>query len=337
MSTRGGTGDACVLRRSQSRLSFILSGTFPVGDDTRVGMSDRHATPLPVLLSRRIVLAGVAGTLVLAACGSDSSSSDSAEATEPNSTEPSSGLALVRFFDDPSVTTGTNRRLVFGLADLDGTLRTSGPSEVAAVLLDSSGAQIATTTGRRRDVNLPRAYYEFRVDVAQAAVYTLRVTEGDATADGSFTVADKGSLPFPGPGDMLPPFATPTVTDAQGVDPVCTRQPACPFHDVTLGEALAAGAPVVYLVGTPAFCQTGICGPVLDVMIGVTQDYPSLKFLHAEVYTDNTATEVAPAVNALGLSFEPVIFLTDASGKIVERLDVIVDESELREQLTKLV
>jgi hypothetical protein len=55
------------------------------------------------------------------------------------------------------------------------------------------------------------------------------------------------------------------------------------------------------------------------------------------VYTDNTATKAAPAVDAVGLSFEPVIFLTDASGQIVERLDVIVDESELREQLTKLV
>ena len=105
---------------------------------------------------------------------------------------------------------------------------------------------------------------------------------------------------------------------------------------MTLTDALAAGTPVVYLVGTPAFCQTGICGPVLDVMMAVAQDYPSLKFLHAEVYTDNTATEAAPAVGAAGLSFEPVIFLTDAAGQIVERLDVIIDESELREHLTKL-
>lgn len=300
-------------------------------------MSDRQAVPTSVLVSRRLLLAGVAGTVVLAACGSDSSSSNSAGGTEPTAAEPSSGLALVRFFDDPSVTTGTNRRLVFGLADLDGTLRTSGPADVSAVLLDQSGAEIATSTGRRREVNLPRAYYEFRVDVPRAAVYTLRVTAEAATADASFTAATPGSLSFPGPGDPLPPFDTPTMADAQGIDPVCTRQPACPFHDVTLTDALAAGTPIVYLVGTPAFCQTGICGPVLDVMMGIAEEYPSLKFLHAEVYTDNTATEAAPAVGAVGLSFEPVIFLTDTSGRIVERLDVIVDESELREQLTKLV
>ena len=299
-------------------------------------MSDRRFDPSPVLLSRRVLLAGVTGTLVLAACGSDSASTSSTGGPEPSAADPSAGLALVRFFDDPSVTIGSSRRLVFGLADLDGTLRAAGPAEVSAVLLDASGAEIASTTGRRRDVNLPRAYYEFRVDVPRAEAYTLRVTADGATGDASFTVATPGSLSFPGPGDRLPPFDTPTTGDAQGVDPVCTRQPACPFHDVTLAEALAAGTPVVYLVGTPAFCQTGICGPVLDVMMAVAQDYPSLKFLHAEVYTDNTATEAAPAVGAAGLSFEPVIFLTDAAGQIVERLDVIIDESELREHLTNL-
>lgn len=273
---------------------------------------------------------------MLAACGSDSASTSSTGGPEPSAADPSAGLALVRFFDDPSVTTGSSRRLVFGLADLDGTLRAAGPAEVSAVLLDASGAEVASTTGRRRDVNLPRAYYEFRVDVPRAEVYTLRVTADGETGDGSFTVATPGSLSFPGPGDRLAPFDTPTIVDARGVDPVCTRQPACPFHDVTLTDALAAGTPVVYLVGTPAFCQTGICGPVLDVMMAVAQDYPSLKFLHAEVYTDNTATEAAPAVGAAGLSFEPVIFLTDAAGQIVERLDVIIDESELREHLTNL-
>ena len=98
------------------------------------------------------------------------------------------------------------------------------------------------------------------------------------------------------------------------------------------------GKPVVYLLGTPAYCQTGTCTPALDALLSAYESFGDrATFIHAEVYTDNTATKAAPAVDAVGLSFEPVIFLTDASGQIVERLDVIVDESELREQLTKLV
>lgn len=294
----------------------------------------QHVAAGPVV-SRRSLLAGTAGAVILAACGSDSPSSSPANTPAATASDADS-MALVRFFAEPSVTAGTGRRLVFGLADADGTLRPEGPSQISASLLDPAGAEISTITGLRRDVNLPRAYYEFRADVPQEGAHTLRVNDGTASAEASFTVVAQGSLPFPGPGDPLPPFDTPTVAAPAGVDPVCTREPACPFHDITLSDALVAGKPIVYLVGTPAFCQTGICGPVLDVMMGIVDDYPDLQFIHAEVYTDNTATQAAPAVAAAGLSFEPVIFLTDASRTVVERLDVIVDESELREQLAAL-
>jgi len=294
----------------------------------------QQVVPSPVV-SRRVLLAGTAGAVILVACGSDSSSDSPVDSPTATAGDADS-MALVRFFAEPSVTVGTGRRLVFGLADADGTLRPEGPSQISASLLDPTGAEISTITGLRRDVNLPRAYYEFRVDVPQEGAHTLRVSDGTATAEASFTVVAQGNLPFAGPGDPLPPFDTPTVADPGGVDPVCTREPACPFHDITLSDALDAGKPIVYLVGTPAFCQTGICGPVLDVMMGIVDDYPNLQFIHAEVYTDNTATQAAPAVAAAGLSFEPVIFLTDASGTVVERLDVIVDESELREQLAAL-
>jgi len=42
---------------------------------------------------------------------------------------------------------------------------------------------------------------------------------------------------------------------------------------------------------------------------------------------------VAPAVDALGITFEPALFITDASGIVVERLDGLWDATELRERL----
>jgi hypothetical protein len=59
--------------------------------------------------------------------------------------------------------------------------------------------------------------------------------------------------------------------------------------------------------------------------------------VHAEVYTDDSATTATPAVDAYHLAFEPVLFLADASGKVVTRLEGAWDQSELDEELDRLV
>jgi hypothetical protein len=56
-------------------------------------------------------------------------------------------------------------------------------------------------------------------------------------------------------------------------------------------------------------------------------------FVHAEVYTDDTATTPAPAVDAAGLTYEPALFITDATGTVVQRLDAVWNEEELLEVL----
>jgi hypothetical protein len=111
---------------------------------------------------------------------------------------------------------------------------------------------------------------------------------------------------------------------------------------VTLTEALDAAADdgrvVAYYVGTPAFCSTGSCAPALESMIELQGEFAdSVIFVHAEVYTDDTATVTAPAVDALGLFYEPTIFVTGSDGVIVDRLDAVWDVTELRETLLRAV
>jgi hypothetical protein len=90
----------------------------------------------------------------------------------------------------------------------------------------------------------------------------------------------------------------------------------------------------VYLVGTPAHCVTATCGPGLDFLIEVAKAYDGVAtFVHAEVYADPEATTVAPAVTASGLDYEPAIFVTDATGAIVRRIDIVWDQAELTELL----
>jgi hypothetical protein len=61
-----------------------------------------------------------------------------------------------------------------------------------------------------------------------------------------------------------------------------------------------------------------------------------LTMLHAEIYSDDTATVVAAAVEALNMTYEPALFITDAKGVLVERLDAIFDAEEITEAFTTL-
>lgn len=111
----------------------------------------------------------------------------------------------------------------------------------------------------------------------------------------------------------------------------------CPFHDIALSDALSSGKKVVYLIGTPAYCQTGTCAPALDALISLSKSTSDdVVFVHADVYTDDTAENVAPAVKAYNLTFEPSLFITDASGTLRSRLDAIFDVDEVSEALSAL-
>ena len=61
-----------------------------------------------------------------------------------------------------------------------------------------------------------------------------------------------------------------------------------------------------------------------------------MTFLHAEIYSDDKATTVAPSVVALKMEYEPAIYITDASGKIVDRFDAIFDADEIKAVIATL-
>jgi len=285
--------------------------------------------------SRRTFLAGAMATGVLAACSSDGGSGEtagSASTVEPGAI----GLfTIVKRFPQRVQVPGEVRlpiNLSTGAADFI----QDAPPTLGAQITDLDGKPIGgRITTVRRDVT-PAPYYAFRPVIDEVGFYTMLVDGGPA--DGvSFEVAAPSSVPVPIPGEFLPGFETPTIGNPAGVDPICTHTPEmCPFHTISLAAALNVDRPVAYCVGTPAFCQTGSCAPALDSLIDIRERYAdTVTFVHAEIYTDDTATVVAPAVEALGLFYEPALFVTDASGVIVDRLDGLWEASEASEVLDK--
>lgn len=306
--------------------------------------SVRSVTPRST--SRRDLLrtAGTAAfalptALLIAACGGDSGNAGTNDSgndgTNGDSSLPDDVVLATRWV--PTELALGVQRLPVSLATAAGLLA-DGPSRLTGKIVDYDTGEVLVDNlfaDRRTlgDGTIP--FYVFRTALTTAGVYGL-VVDGGPSEPTAFQVRPADELPVARVGEALPPFDTPTVDDPRGVDPICSREPEpCPFHAITLTEALALGKPVVYVVGTPAHCQTGVCGPVLEQMIALSDELGnSAVFVHADVYADDAATTVAPAVEAAMLTFEPVVWITDASGTIVDRLDAVWDANEVREALS---
>ncbi|MGH9188256.1 MAG: hypothetical protein ACRD0U_21010 [Acidimicrobiales bacterium] len=288
-------------------------------------------SPTGPVFSRRALLLGAAGAVILTSCGGD----DDTSADSITTTETARSASLIQFFGNDHIVAGREQRLPFGLGDTEGVITREAPATLAFQLLDDTGGEVGgpITVGSRQ-AGLPRPYFAVPVTLPAPGIYTATTSWNGQSVEASFEVVAETSLPQVG--EPLPRFDTPTTADTRGVNPICTAEPQCPLHDVTLSAALASGAPVALLISTPKFCQVKICGPVLDVLLSQRDAFPGIRMLHAEVYTDETTSTTTDAVQSLGLTFEPCLFLAGSDGTVAARLDNIYDQTELVAALTAL-
>ena len=297
------------------------------------------------MISRRTFITGSLGVIgatstvgvgsLLAGCSGEST------ATTSESVAALGDLQLVQRF--PQVLVPGNVRLPISLANQAGLLTTDSgfelPNTLSAQLINADTQEVVaeSLSADRHDTGLTIPYWPFRVDIDKPGIYTL-IVDGGPAEGAAIQVLNATEVLIPLVGSLLPGFDTPTVDDHRGVEPVCTRTPEpCLFHNITLNEALALKKPIAYLVGTPAHCSTGTCAPALEALINVRKSIgDAMTFLHAEIYTDDKATTVAPAVVALKMEYEPAIYITDASGKIIERFDAVFDANEISSAIAAL-
>ena len=294
-------------------------------------------------LSRRSFLAAGAGAIALAACSSGSkkgAQSSSSSSARTSSAEPP--YALAQIYATEALVPGAPQRLAYALLNSDGSLVDSPPATLSFAITDGNGKAIgAPVAATFRKDGLPRGYYAVTFTPPAAGVYIAQTTVNGSAVKDTFQL--NGTSQVLQPGQAMIPFDTPTAASPQGVELLCTHNPVCPLHDVTLTQALAAKRPLAFLVATPAYCQVGICGPVLDVLLAAADKHPEVKFLHSEVYPTKAAAQaptvdsLMPVLKAYHLTYEPALFLAKPDGTLAQRVDLIFDATELDEALTRLV
>jgi hypothetical protein len=168
---------------------------------------------------------------------------------------------------------------------------------------------------------------------AASVVYS---TELDFPRDGEWAIAalvkDEGEIKgtllpsavvgefsgVPRPGEKAPSIHTPTAEDAGGdLSAITTRIPPDTQNQVDYADALGK-EPVVLLFATPQFCQSRVCGPVVDVAEQVKQEYgDEAAFIHMEIFNENDpGKDVRPQVRAFNLPTEPWLFAIDRQGSV---------------------
>lgn len=182
-----------------------------------------------------------------------------------------------------------------------------------------------------------RGVYVAEVELEEPGLFDAVVQVDDGPVGvAAFSVRTPEQSTSHPPGAEFPVVETPTEEDPGALEELCTREPPCDMHETSLDTVLGSG-PVVLTVSTPRFCQTAVCGPVVDVVEQVRSELgrDDVTFIHAEVYNDAGVTPTA-VVEALELPSEPWTWVIDAQGVVVDRFDGPVVPSLLRDAIDRV-
>jgi hypothetical protein len=284
-------------------------------------------------LSRRTFLAAGGGLLLAAACGgSNGGGNDDEQGRERNAGE-FGGLVL----SSDVFASEAPQRFAFALAR--GRQYASGPPVQLAYGPQrgerATVGDFTPTVLHDRGLEAGRGIYTLEVVTPTAGPYVAIAGVEGQEVPFAFQVQEQAAAPVvgqPAPRDPSPTNAAPLDTD-----PICTRNPPCPLHEVSLDTALGSGKPVAVMFATPARCTSRYCGPVLDDLLTLTDAHQDrVTFVHVEIYQNLRTARFVPTVDAWQLPGEPWLFGVDAAGTIAARLDGAFGTDEQEQVLQQL-
>ena len=315
-----------------------------------------------------------AGLLLFAACSGDNAATPAPEPESVVGTLASTGAPLCAqgspvAADLPDWPLGGGEEARF-LPVVISSLVTTGPNRFLYNVLDTSYRQLAAPGiassvdfyALERDAETPvgradaaylssglgRGLYRASVDFdcvgEWGAEVAVELTDGSvATERLRFAVHPNGDTP--GIGQSVPLSDSLTATTPAEAALISTdRHPYLPAYDKTVSETVTAGRPSLVFFATPAFCQSGYCGPTVELVKSVAaENEGAVEFVNVEPYelqmTDaglqprlDEAGQLQPVQAALdwGIPVEPYLFLLDAEGNVFARFEGIVGGEELR-------
>ncbi len=168
------------------------------------------------------------------------------------------------------------------------------------------------------------------------AIALFRTPDGLQGTQMSSLVVDRfGGIPKVG--EKPPRIHTPTEEDVSELAEIDTRVPPDQMHRVDFADALGE-RPIVLLFSTPQFCESRVCGPVVDVAEQVNDEFgEEVAFIHMEVFNQNDPNKgPRPQLTAFGLQTEPWLFVIDEDGVVDTRIEGAFSAEEIRQAVHRV-
>jgi hypothetical protein len=199
-----------------------------------------------------------------------------------------------------------------------------GPFPASIESLATQPAFRAQTT--TEDPDAASVVYSAQVDFPSDGEWLLAALikeDGELKATLLSTAVVGESSSVPRPGEEAPMIHTPTAEDVGGdLSKVTTRIPPDTQNKVDYADVLGK-EPILLLFATPQFCQSRVCGPVVDVAEQAKQEEEDeAAFIHMEIYNDNDpGNGVRRQVRAFHLPSEPWLFAIDRHGVVRDAVE----------------
>jgi hypothetical protein len=215
-----------------------------------------------------------------------------------------------------------------------------GPFPAKIESLATRPAFRGRTTVEDPDASL--VVYSTQIDFPSAGDWRMAavIREGDETNATLMQSAEVGEYTkVPRVGETAPQIDTPTTQDVGGdLSKITTRIPPDDMNQVNYAEVLGK-EPILLLFATPQFCQSRVCGPVVDVAEQIEQETgDKAAFIHMEIYNHNDPDAgVRPQVRAFNLPSEPWLYAINREGVISSAVEGPFGTKLMREVVNRVV
>ena len=282
---------------------------------------------------------------------SESSESSSPPEEIPLIKGPVSEDGLQAIFATPDISTGKHR-IAFALTSQTGLVK--APSATVQSFYEPQGESLDDPAQTALALFHPfplveRGLYVTKLNFERPGGWTIRATVlGDdglpKKATLSFDVPDETHAPPVG--DPAIPSLSKTVRDVERLSQLTTGSMQDEdLYQVSIADAIESGLPTVIVMASPAFCTNAVCGPQIEVLRDLKNEFPGeANFIHVDYYDNPDEIQgdlgravLSPVAREWNIPSTEWSFVIDRDGTVAGRFEGFTPLEELRQALKRVL